>query len=124
MSFPPNAWLEYQLHRQEIAGMLDARMYSIVWLDTQILSGDVLCFGTVDAVIAITVKQYPEGATELHGLVAAGLLSGILQLIEEAEQWGRDKGITFACIASRPGWEKLLEKRGYSRYQTMIRKDL
>lgn len=104
--------------------MLDPRCHSIEWLDTQILSGDAMAFGTVDAVIVVTVKQYPEGATELHGLVAAGLLSGILQLIEEAEQWGRDRGITFACISSRPGWAKILKSRGYSVNKIEIRKDL
>lgn len=118
------AWDHYQTQRDAIAGLLDPRCYSIEWLDRQILDSEALLFASPDAVIVVAVKRYPTGATELHGLVAAGELKAILPLVEQAEDWARSVGVTFACIASRPGWERVLKKRGYRLYQTDLRKDL
>lgn len=122
--FPPAAWGEYRRHREEIRALLDPRCHRIEWLDVRILNGDALAFGNADAVIVVEVKRYPAGATELHGLVAAGELDAILPLIEQAEQWGRQSEITFASIASRPAWSRVLKDKGYSVYQTTLRKDL
>lgn len=122
--FPPPAWNEYQRHRDEIRGLLDPRCHRIEWLDVRILNGDALAFGNDRAVIVVEVRQYPAGATELHGLVAAGDLSEILPLIDQAEAWGRSTGVTFASIASRPGWGRVLKDRDYSVYQVTLRKDL
>lgn len=122
--FPPQAWDEYYRHRGEIADLLDPRCYSIEWLDAELANGRALAFGNESAVIAITVKTYPMGAIELHGLVAAGALDGILALIEEAEEWGRVHGLTFACISSRPGWSRVLKAKGWQVHQVELRKDL
>jgi hypothetical protein len=124
IQYPPQAWEEYRARRDDIAGILDPRCYTIDWLDLQILNGDALVFGSNDAVIIITVKQYPAGATELHGLAATGDLEAILPLIEQAEDWARSKGVTFACISSRPGWVRVLKSNGYSVTNTELRKDL
>lgn len=124
MTFPPPHWDEYQKRRIEIAGMLDARCYSIGWLDSQILNGDALVFASEGGVIVVTVKRYPAGATELHGLVATGSLPAVVTLIEEAEQWATLAGVDFACVESRPGWERILKKRGYQLHQVSVRKDL
>jgi hypothetical protein len=104
--------------------MLDPRCYSIDWLDLQILNSEALIFGSEDAVIVVNVKQYPAGASELHGLVAAGSLEAILPLIVQAEDWARSHGVTFACIASRPGWGRVLKDLGYVLHQVELRKDL
>ncbi|MBO9624169.1 MAG: hypothetical protein J7500_15785 [Sphingomonas sp.] len=122
--FPPQAWDHYQRHRDEIAGLLDPRCYHIDWLDNELLNTRALAFGSDSAVIVVALRAYPAGATELHGLVAAGELSGILELIDQAEEWGRAHGITFAGIASRPGWARVLKARGYETYQTELRKEL
>jgi len=124
IEYPPPAWSEYRAHRDEIAGILDPRCFTIDWLDLQILNGDALVFGSDDAVIVTCVKKYPAGATELHGLCAAGDLAAILPLIEQAEDWARDMGVTFACIESREAWVRILRNRGYQLYQTSLRKDL
>lgn len=122
--YPPRAWAEYQRHRAEIADLLDPRCYSIDWLDAEMERGKALAFGNDSAVIVITLKIYPAGATELHGLVAAGDLTGILELIEQAEEWGHAHGVTFACISSRPGWARVLKGKGYELHQVELRKDL
>lgn len=122
--FLPQAWAEYQERRGEIEALLDPRCWSIDWLDNQIREGRALTFGNADAVIVVTLKIYPAGASELHGLVAAGDLDAILLLIDEAEEWGRAHKLTFACISSRPGWARVLKGRGYQPYQLELRKEL
>jgi len=124
IEYPPKSWNDYQRHRDEIAALLDPRCHTIDWMDVQLLSGDALAFGSERGVIIVTVKQYPAGGRELHGLVAAGDVAEILFLIEQAEQWGRDNGLDFACISSRPGWARLLKPRGYSVNRVEIVKDL
>lgn len=124
MMFPPQGWDEYQRRRDTIAALLDPRCYTIEWLDVQIVNGDALVFASSEAVIVVAVKQYPAGATELHGLVAAGRLEAVLPLIDEAVEWARLARVTFACVASRPGWSRVLKDRGFSLYQQELRKDL
>jgi hypothetical protein len=104
--------------------MLDPRCYSIDWLDLQILNSEALIFGSEDAVIVVNVNQYPAGASAFHGVVAAGSLEAILPLIVQAEDWARSHGVTFACIASRPGWGRVLKDLGYVLHQVELRKDL
>jgi len=123
ISLPPG-WAEYQRHRSEIAETLDPRCYTIDWLDVALLNRGAMALGNDRAVIVVTVKHYPAGASELHGLVAAGEMDGILELIEQAETAGRANGLTFACIASRPGWARILKERGYRTHQVELRKEL
>lgn len=124
MMFPPQAWTAYQRHRDEIEQLLDPRCYAIEWLDGELLNTRALAFGTDDAVIVTQLKVYPAGATEIHGLVAAGALESVLTLIEEAEGWAKAHGITFAGIASREGWARVLKSKGYEPHQIELRKEL
>lgn len=124
MIFPPEHWSEYQSRRSTIRGMLDERCYTIDWLDVMIANGDARVFASPEAVIVVAVKRYPAGATELHGLVAAGTLNAILPLIAESEEWAKGNGVTFAAIASREGWSRVLKESGYRLHQTELRKEL
>lgn len=122
--FPPQGWESYQRHRAEISDLLDPRCWSIEWLDAELEHGRALAFGSDTAVIIITIKIYPAGAIELHGLVAAGKLEAILDLIEQAEEWGRAHGLDFACISSTPAWSRVLKDKGWQVHQVELRKDL
>lgn len=122
--FPPQAWDAYKRHRDEIEALLDPRFYTIAWLDAQIVQSRAMCFGNGASVIVIELKVYPTGAVELHGLVAAGELQGIVSLIGEAEDWAKGHGILTASIASRPGWTRVLKDKGYAVHQVVVRKEL
>lgn len=114
----------YLKFRGEIEQIVDPALYPMEWVDAQIWSGHFRVFFTDNAIIAVELKPYPSGALELHGMFAAGELSEILDLIENAEAWGRSMGCAFATISSRPGWAKVLNSRGYEVNQVNIRKVL
>lgn len=120
----PDGWAGYLRHRDAISELLDPRCYSVEWLDQRILSRDAHVLANRDAVIVFEVRRYPMGAKEVHGLIAAGDLSAILPLIDNAECWGRSQGCVFATISSREGWRRVLEPAGYEPHQVELRKDL
>lgn len=122
--FSADEWAAYQSHREEIADLIDPRCYSMDWIDSLVTTGAAQVFANDEAVILTEIKNYPTGALEIHGLVAAGELAAILDLIEQAEAWGRSVGCQFASIASREGWGRVLAGRGYQPYQMQIRKEL
>ena len=104
--------------------MLDPRCYTMDWLDKQVASGRIKQWSDDDALILAQVRTFPTGAREIHGMLAVGNLLAILGLIEQAEAWAKSRGIEFASIASRSGWERVLKPCGYAVYQIELRKEL
>ncbi len=118
-------WAGYCEFRDAFAEVIDERYYSIEWLDQLVATGAAKFWRTEDAAIIAELREYPSGATDVHGLIAAGKLSDIIgALIPAAEQWGREKGCIAASIESREGWQKALKFYGYSPYQISVRKEL
>lgn len=112
----------YERHRHLFADLLDPAKWPLEWLDDEIASGQATAFGNERACIVATLRRYPGGAVEVHGLCAAGELTEIVGLVAVAEQWGREYGAILATIASRRGWVKALPD--YAETQVMIEKDL
>lgn len=112
----------YRRFRQDFASILDNRFYTLAWLDGQVADNSIRCWSDSRAAILATIKTYPTGARELHGMAAAGHLPSIPPLIALAEQWGREHGCLEACIDSRPGWERVM--KDYHLSQVTIRKAL
>lgn len=117
-------WADYTRFREAFSSVMDRRFYSPEWLDGEIWSGRARLWCTKQSAIIATLKIYPTGAREVHGLVAVGGLDDIVMLIAAAEQWGRSLGCIVAGIDSREGWAKQLKGCGYEVYQTCIRKEL
>lgn len=117
-------WLAYLDRRDEIAGILDPRCYTIDWLDTEVGSGRIQIRSNQGAVIGFEVKVYPAGARELHGMFAVGDVGDCLALWDDAEAQATADGFEFAVIASREGWARVMRSRGYVVHQTEIRKEL
>lgn len=118
-------WVGYLRFRDAFAEVLDPRLYTIEWLDKQVLECKVTFWRTDKAAIIAELKIYPTGAADVHGLIAAGDMADIVEtLIPAAEQWGRDLGCLGAIIESREGWKRTLKSSGYDVYQVALRKDL
>lgn len=111
-------------HRAEIASILDERFYPFEWVMQEIEAGRIAVMSNDTAIIGFEAKRYPGGATELHGMFAAGELPGILDLIDEVCSLGAELGVTIAAIESRQGWAKVLKARGFQPDRLRIVKEL
>lgn len=111
-------------HRAEIASILDERFYPLWWVEAEIAAGRIAIMANDTAIIGFEAKRYPGGATELHGMFAAGDLPGILDLIDQVCSLGRELGVTVAAIESRQGWAKVLKAKGFAPDRLRIVKDL
>lgn len=116
---------DYYSFRGAFAEVMDERYHTIEWLDAQVLSGAVMFWRSANAAIVAEVRDYPTGVKDIHGLIAAGDLSEIIEtLIPQAEAWGRANGCIAAQIESRVGWAKALKPHGYETFQVIVRKEL
>ncbi len=116
-------WSTYCAWRDAFGDVIDDRYHTLDWLDLNILSGEFRFFAGEGAAIVAELRDYPTGAKDVHGLIAAGDLGEIVaDLIPQAEEWGREQGCIAAIIESRPAWAKLLP--GYEPHQLAIRKEL
>ena len=76
------------------------------------------------AIIGIEVRRYPGGLQELHGMFAAGDMTGVLELIDETVAAARLAGCDTAAISSFPAWGRILKSRGFVPDQLTITKEL
>lgn len=117
-----NHWPEYQRFRGQFAEVMDERFYTLEWLDRHIHNNIFRFWSNDTSAIIAKIIEYPTGAKEVHGMIAAGELEGILELIPKAEAWGLSLGAIVAGISSREGWSRALPD--YSVHQVEIRKEL
>jgi hypothetical protein len=116
---------DYLPWREAFSAALDPRLHTIDYLDRLVISGLAQpWFGARSAMIT-EIRTYPTGAKVIHGLVAAGDLAEIRDvLIPRAEEWAKLGGCVMAIIESRPGWARALKPSGYGPHQLSVRKDL
>jgi hypothetical protein len=117
-----NHWPDYMRFRDQFEQVMDPRFYDIKWLDDQIRYNRFRLWANDDAAIVAEIKTYPTGAKAVHGMIAAGKLSGIVVLIPKAEEWGKQMGCIAAEISSREGWARILPD--YTVNQVEIRKEI
>src|SRR5688572_15985703 len=116
---------DYARMRPLFERALDPRLYTIEHLDGLLFSGRAQAWFGEAAAIVTEVRTYPTGVRVIHGLVAAGDLEQIVEvLIPKAEAWARSIGCVLAIIESRPGWARALRARGYAPHQVAVRKTL
>ena len=115
----------YLAFRDAFEGVIDPLYYTMDWLDGQVMSGKFKFWRGNRSGIITELRTYPTGATDIHGIIAAGDMAEIInELIPQAEAYGREQGCLAAIIESRPGWVKALAPSGYSIHQVAIRKGL
>lgn len=118
-------WAGYLRFRDDFAAVMDPRLYSLDWLDDQIISGAALLWVGAKAAIVAQIREYPTGAMDIEGLIAAGDLGEIVgDLIPRAEAHGAFIGCVGAIIQSREGWARVLKPHGYEVHQVALRKEL
>lgn len=119
-----NHWPAYQRFREQFADALDERTHTIEWLDSQIHNNIFRFWSNETSAIIAKIERYPTGALEVHGMLAAGDIEGVVELIPLAEEWGRSLGAIIGGISSHPAWAKIMKTHGYEPSQTVLRKDL
>lgn len=115
----------YGRWRLRLFSALDARRYTIEYVDRMVEVGALLCDACDDAAILTEAKVWPTGIWEVWGFCAAGNRHSIRsKLIPIAERRGQMHGAAAAIVHSRPAWAKILADDGYEPYQVEIRKPL
>ena len=113
----------YLRFREQFAEVLDERTHSIEWLDAQVYSGLMACWGNDKACLLTSIKQFPTGAFEVHVEVAAGDLDTLRsEVIKDVEAWARKIGALWTTIESRLAWMRLMKADGYHVHQVTLRK--
>lgn len=121
----PSPWEHWPKWREQFHAILDPALYTLAWLDGEVACGRMILFASANSAILCSIKVYPTGYREIQGEAATGKLFDIVEhLIPSAENWARAIGCQSAQIQSREGWVRQMKKRGYSHYQTTIRKAL
>jgi hypothetical protein len=117
-------WTGYLAFREAFRSVIDERYWPIDWLDQRVLDGIAKFIRSDNAAIIVEIRQYPGGATDVHGLIAAGSKDEIVNdLIPQAEAWGRENGCVAGVVESRPGWARALKPCGYEVAQVTVRKE-
>jgi hypothetical protein len=115
----------YRRWRDEFAAALDPRLYSIDWLDDEVLIGTLKLFACEDAAVLTEFRHYPTGAFDLHFMLGAGSLEGLRDMLRpQVEAWAKKEGALGAIVESRAGWQRALMACGYEPHQVSLRKDL
>lgn len=118
-------WAGYLAFRPAFQTVVDERYWPMEWLDKRILDGVARFIRSENAAVVAELRQYPGGAVDVHGLIAAGDKDEIInELIPQAEAWGRESGCVAGVVESRPGWAKALKPHGYEVSQVTVRKEL
>lgn len=120
----PVQWLDYQPWRERFAEAMDARLYTIDYLDRRILDGSARIWTSPDAAVITEIKTYPTGARAVHFLIVAGELEAIKAFGPMVEEWAKSLGCVGALIESRPAWAREMKSAGYEVHQVSIWKDL
>lgn len=116
---------DYLAFRDAFIEVLDPRYYPIEWLDQRIAEGRAKLMRSEHAAIVVELRQFPGGAIDVHGLIAAGSKDEIVSdLIPRAEAWGRENGCVAGVVESRAGWARTLKSSGYEISQITVRKEL
>jgi hypothetical protein len=115
----------YWQWRPAFAAAMDLRLYRPEWLDAQLASGQAQYWSSPNAAAVTEIRTYPTGACDVHGLIAAGDVDEVRDLIiPQLERWGRAIGAIGIVIESRAGWARVLKPSGFAAHQLAIRKEL
>lgn len=81
--------------------------------------GEMQAFFNDRAIIVTEIAVTPRKRF-LSVMLTAGVLDGVLALLPEVEAWAATQGVHHAKVAVRPGYEKILKARGWTRSQVLM----
>jgi hypothetical protein len=88
-----------------------------------IREGHMQCFWNETAVI-VTEVAYTPRRKFVSIFLSAGDLDGVMGLHDKVADWAIENGYDFARIMVRPGFVRLLERKGWKKRQIMMELDL
>jgi hypothetical protein len=89
----------------------------------QILDGRAQIFWNDDGVVITEIVDNPQFRT-LHCMVIAGRMQSIPDLQEQIIRHGISSGCKYMTMSGRSGWERVLPKHGWQKFQTVMKYDL
>jgi hypothetical protein len=117
-------WAVYLKWRSAFASAMDMRLYTPEWLDGRILAGRAQFWRSERAAAVTEIRNYPTGAYDVHGLIAAGEVGEVRdRIVPQVEAWARAIGALGIVVESRPGWARALRSAGFEPHQLAVRKD-
>lgn len=118
-------WAGYQRFRDALGQANQSEFYPVEWLDQQVLRGLSWPIIGEAAAVVVGTRMYPGGARAGLVKAAAGDLDELINaLAPKAEDWAREHGCAIAMVEGREGWARVLKRRGWQHYQTIMRKAL
>jgi hypothetical protein len=67
--------------------------------------------------------RFPRKMT-LNCFLAGGEMDQILDMFEDARNWGRQQGCTAFTLAGRAGWQRVLKSRGFSPTMVVLEAEI
>jgi hypothetical protein len=89
----------------------------------QVACGDARLWETPDAVVVTEIHEYPR-CRVLHFWLATGELGGVVELTRQACADAKELGCTWATIAGRKGWERVLSEDGWKPKMVILSREL
>lgn len=88
-----------------------------------IASGHMQLWPTKKACAVTEIVLYPQKKV-LHVFLAAGDLDQITDAIGAVEEWGRAQGCESLTMNGRNGWQRVLNKRGWTSTMVTMERSL
>ena len=88
-----------------------------------VLNGDFHLWHGDNGCAVTEITVYPRKKV-LHVFLAGGDMQQILDFEESAVVWGQSYGCTAMTIAGRPGWKRILGKRGWDEKFTVLGREI
>jgi hypothetical protein len=118
-------WIGYSRWRPAFAAAMDVRLHTPEWLDARLLARSAQFWRSEHAAAVTEIRNYPTGAYDIHGLVAAGDVGEVRdRIVPQVEAWARAIGALGIVVESRSGWARALRPAGFAPHQLAVRKDL
>ena len=81
-------------------------------------------FDTVLATVVTEVRNYPNYKVCDARIVTGQKMKLWIHHLADLEKWAKDQGCKKMELFARPGWEKIMKKKGYKKTHVQIEKEL